>query len=273
MSNKNIFWKKFGLAVIPIAFAIFAILYPNIPGQKLDNSILFLILLAILIIILPWERLTSLKAAGIEFELDKPLIDKAISDLGILKGKENINDEKIRRLFERLIPQIEESKGGRILWIDDAPRNVFGERRLLRALNIETVMADSSELAQKYLDTDGDFDLIVSDMREGEVTKKQKDGMPEAVRFIVKLREMEAKRSQMSRYSNIPSLPVVIYSGQSYNQLRRLTEPIRRDGSIIIISTSTENFFEEVIRVLSDVRSEPIQIIVGSTVDLPTKRK
>jgi len=273
MSNKNLFWKKFALAVIPLAFAIFTIFYPNLPEQKLDNSILFLVLLTILVIILPWERLTSLKAAGIEFELDKPLLDKAINDLGILKGKENINDEKLKKLFERLIPQIEQAKGSRILWIDDSPKNVFGERRLLRTLNIETIMAVSSEMAQSYLDTDGDFDLIISDMRSGGTIKKNKDDIPEAVQFIKRLRETETSRSQIARYSNIPSLPVIFYSSKSYSQQLRLTEPIRRDKSVVLFATSVEMLFEDVIGTLANVRSEPIQINVGSTIELPTKDK
>jgi CheY-like chemotaxis protein len=273
MSNINLFWKKLALAVIPLAFAIFAILYPNLPEQKLDNSILFLVLLVVLIIVLPWERLTSLKAAGIEFELDRPLINKAISDLEVLKGKENINDEKIRKLFERLVSNIEQAKGSRILWIDDSPKNVFGERRLLRALNIETVMANSSEMAQSCLDTDGDFDLIISDMRRGESIKKGRDDMPEGVQFIKRLRETETRRSQISRYSHIPSLPVIFYSGKAYNEMLRLTEPIRQDGSVIILATGVEKLFEEVIRTLSYVRSEPIQIIVGPTSELPAKDK
>lgn len=273
MSDKNLFWKKFALGVIPLAFAIFAIFYPNLPEQKLDNSILFLVLLAILIIVLPWERLTSLKAAGIEFELDKPLISKAISDLEILKGKENISDEKIRKLLERLTPQIEKIQGSRILWIDDSPNNVFGERRLLRALNIEIVMANSSETAQGYLDVDGDFDLIISDMRRGESTKKSKDDMSEAIWFIKKLRQAETTRSQITRYSHIPSLPVIFYSGKGYKEMLRLTEPIRHEGSLTILATGVEKLFEEVIRVLSYVRAEPIQIIVGPTSKLPTKDK
>jgi CheY-like chemotaxis protein len=273
MGDKNLFWKKLALAVIPLAFAIFAVFDPNLPEQKLDNSILFLVLLAVLVVVLPWERLTSLKAAGIEFELDKPLISKAISDLEILKGKENINDEKLRKLFERLMPQIEQAKGSRILWIDDTARNVFGERRLLRALNIEIVMAVSSEMAQSYLDSDGDFDLIISDMRSGGTLKKSKDEMPEAVQFIKELREAESRRSQIARYSNIPSLPVIFYSSKSYSQQIRLTESIRRDGSVILFATSVEKLFEEVIRTLAYVRSEPIQIILGSTSELPAKHQ
>lgn len=265
MNSNKIFWKKVALASLPIAFVLFALLNPNLPEQKLDNSILFLILLAILIVILPWERLTSLKAAGVELGLDRPQIDKAISDLEVLKGKENIRDEKIRKLIEQLFPQIEQAKGSRILWIDDTPNNILGERRLLRALGIETIMATNSEMAQSYLDTDGDFDLIISDMRSGKNYKKSKNEIIEAVQFIMNLRESETKRRSTDRYSHIPSLPVIFYSGKDYDQLLRLTEPIRRGESVIILVRGVEKLLEEVIRTLSYVHSEPIKIVVGST--------
>jgi CheY-like chemotaxis protein len=263
MKTKRLYGKKLALASLPIAFALFAIFYPNLPAQKLDNSILFLIVLAILVIILPWERLTSLKAAGIEFEIDKPQINKAIGDLEVLKGKENVSDEKLRAQIEYLRPHLEQAQGSRILWIDDTPHNILGERRLLRALGIETVMANSSEMAQAYLDTDGDFDLIISDMRSGETYKQGKTEMPEAVEFIANLRSVEAKRRQIDRYSHIPPLPVIFYSGKSYSRLLQMTTPIRQTNSVVILVQDVEKLFEEVLRTLSYMRSEPIQIIVG----------
>ena len=96
MRINTLFLKKLGIAALPIAFALLAIFYPNLPEQKLDTSILLLILLAILVVVLPWERLTSFKAAGVELELDKPQIDKAISDLEALKG---IADGKASKMY------------------------------------------------------------------------------------------------------------------------------------------------------------------------------
>ena len=184
MNDKNLFWKKLAIAALPITFAIIIIILYDQPEQKLDNSILFLITMAILIIILPWERLRSLKAVGVELELDKAEVKKAFSSLELLKGYD-IDDNKLRRLLEHLSPQIEQAHGSRILWIDDTPNNILGERRLFRSLGIETIMANSSEMAQNLINADGDFNLIISDMRSGDSKVEGGDQeIPEAVRFL-----------------------------------------------------------------------------------------
>jgi hypothetical protein len=87
--------------------------------------------------------------------------------------------------------------------------------------------------------------------------------MPEAVRFMKTLREAEIKRGQIERYAHIPSPPVIFYSGKSYNQLLRLTGPVRREGSAVILVRGVEKLVEEVFRTLSYIRAEPIQIVVG----------
>lgn len=267
MKDNKLFWTKLSLFTLLTVFALFALLFPDLTGQKLDNSILFLIALAVLVVILPWERLTSLKAAGVELALDNPQITKALGDLKVFKGKEKISDEKLWAELKRLAPEIEQSKGSRILWIDDTPDNILGERRLFRALEIETVMAVSSEMAKSILETDGDFDLIISDMRSGEIYQQDDKAMPEAVRFIKELREAETKRSQIDRYKHIPSLPVVFYSGKEYAQLLYLTEPIRGPKSVVVLARGVEMLLTGVLRTLSHVRSEPVEIVVGLTPD------
>ena len=267
VNNQRLFWKKFLLAIVPIGFAIFVLLYPGLPERKLDNSVLLLVAIAILIIVLPWERLDSFKAAGVEFTLDKLQIDKAIDDLEILKGKEYINDENLWNLLNRMEPEIRRAMGSRILWIDDNPYSILGERRLFRALKIETVMVTSSDEADRALDSDGDFDLIISDMRSGEDFIQGKTAIPEAVRFIKSLRQVETKRQLSARYSHIPFLLIIIYSGKDYEELLNLTNSIRDSKGAIIIVNGVDRLFEEVLRSLSFVRAEPIKIVLGSEVE------
>lgn len=261
--SHQLLWTKLGLFAFLVAFALFVLLYPGLTDQKVDTSVLILITLAVLVVILPWERLTSLKAAGVELELDRPQIDKAIGDLRTLKGKENINDEKVRALLKRLAPEIEQSIGSRILWIDNSPDNVWGERRLFRVLEIETVMAVSSDMATHILETDGDFDLLISDMRGADGVEPGDDAKPEAVRFVEQLRETETARHQKDRYKHIPPLPVVFYSGKQYSKLLDYTQSVRGSEPIVVVAQGLETFLIDVLRILSQVRSEPSEIVVG----------
>lgn len=270
MKSVNIFdqfWKKLLIAIIPLGFAIITIFYSNPAEQKLDNSILFLILLSILVIAFPWERFTSFKAAGIEIELDKHQLGKAIEDIEVIFKTEKIplSDEKLKKLIGKLTPKIEKINGSRILWIDDSPHNILGERRLLRALGIETIMADSSQKAKDYLDSDGDFDLIISDMRSGQMVDKSKKYLPEAVRFIKEVRNDEIKRKKNERWSHIPYLPVIFYSGKTMSEMWRMTEPIQQKDTETILTRGAEQLIFEVIDTLFNVRSELIQIKIGRT--------
>jgi CheY-like chemotaxis protein len=267
MQGRRLIWTKLGLFVFLVAFALFVLLYPGLTNQEIDTSVPILITLAVLVVILPWERLTSLKAAGVELQLDRPQIDKAIGDLRTLKGKENINDEKVRALLNRLAPEIEQSRGSRILWIDNRPNNVWGERRLFRALEIETVMAVSSEMATHMLETDGDFDLLISDMRGARDVEPGDDTRPDAVRFVEQLRETETARLQEDRYKHIPPLSVVFYSGKPYSRLLDYTQSVRGAEPLVVIAQGLETFLFDVLRILSQVRSEPAEIVIGPSPD------
>jgi len=262
ISDPKFFWKKLLLAIVPLTFAIFVMM--GLFEREFDNSVLLLVTLALLVVVLPWERLASFKAAGVEFTLDKSQIDKAIGDLEVLKGKDNVNNESLWKLLKRFEPEIKQSRGGRILWIDDSPYNILGERRLLRILGIETVMATSNEGANLALNSDGDFDLIISDMRSGDDFRQGKSSMPEAVQFIKSLRGVEANRQSLARYSHISSRPIIIYSGKDYNELLNLTDSIRGPKSTVLIVKGVERLFEEILRNLSIIRSEPILIKLNS---------
>ena len=267
MTSKNLFLTKFGLFILLVGLALLILFYQNLPEQELVNAVLILITLAVLVVILPWERLASFKAAGVELSLEKPQVNKALNDLEVFKEREKINDEKIWSQLKRLESEIEQAKGSRILWIDDTPDNVIGERRLFRALGIETVMAVSSEMAESVLKTDGDFDLIISDMRRGENFKQGNESLIEAVRFIKQVREAEAERSRMERYKHIPRKPVVFYSGKDYDELLHLTQPVMGPNSMVVLARGVEMLLTEVLKMLAHVRSEPVEIVVGRTPD------
>lgn len=190
-------------ALLPTAIIFVVLLDPESPGGRLENAILFLVVLVVLILLLPWERISSLKAAGVEIALYQAWLDRVIETV---KGQgKNIADKNLWTLIKRLEPQIEQAAGSRVLWIDNSPYNVLGERRLLRALGIEIVLAESTEKARKHVRRDGDFDLLISDVRG-----KEQDP-PEAIRFVQEVRELEDKRRRPGDYTRIPLMPVVFF--------------------------------------------------------------
>ena len=82
---------------------------PNSNGNRTDSFH------AVLILVLPWERLKSLKAGAIEVSLDLPQIKGALDGLGL----DRVESEQLRKQLSGLAPEIQRLSGGRIIWIDD----------------------------------------------------------------------------------------------------------------------------------------------------------
>jgi CheY-like chemotaxis protein len=261
MKSKLSFRTRFLVAMmVPIVVILIVLLYPNLPEGRWDTSTLFLVVLVVLVLLLPLEQITSLKAAGVEISLDQAKVDRAIETV---KGQgKNIVDERLRNLLKRLEPQIEQASGSRILWIDDQPYNVLGERRLLRALGIEIVMAESTETAREYLRRDGDFDLLISDVRG-----KEKDP-PEAIQFVNQIREKEEERRRAGNYAHIPLVPVVFYSGRHWKEYYGPIQDLRSEESCVVWTSGVEQFVREVLHLLHSIRLEPMRFVQNP--DRPT---
>src|SRR5438132_2092653 len=152
---------KFAVAGILIVLAVARLAYhPSISG-RMDTLFVVLIGGALLLLLIPIERLKSLKAGGIELSLEQPQVQGAIT--GIRTNR--IENEEIRSRLSRLQDQLALIHGSRVLWIDDNPRTILGERRLLRALGVAVVQAISTEEAEAILIKDEDFDLIITDVQ------------------------------------------------------------------------------------------------------------
>jgi CheY-like chemotaxis protein len=255
MSNELSFRVRFLLAVLlPTIITFLVLLVPDLPEGRLDNSVLLLIVLAVVVLLVPWEQIRSLKAAGVEIGLDRAQVDRAIETVQG-QGK-NVGDKRLRNLLKRLEPQIEQAAGSRILWIDDRPHNVLGERRLLRALGVEIVMAESSETARESLRRDGDFDLLISDVRGKEQSP------PEAIRFIQEdLRKPEEDRRKAGNYEHIPLVPVVFYSGHDGKEYDKFLQDMQSDESCIVWTSGVEQLVQQVLYLLYQIRLEPLGIV------------
>ena len=153
MSKRQLFWTRIIFASIAFLLVILRLVFYNVLNPRIDTTSIFFFAIAAIIVMLPWERLNTFKAGGVEISLDKPEV------VAGLKGLNLINDVQLRNTLLKLASEIEQAQGGRILWIDDRPSTILSERRLLRALSIETTMATSSDEAESILKKDNDLDL------------------------------------------------------------------------------------------------------------------
>jgi CheY-like chemotaxis protein len=243
--------NKFGKIVISIILGALAgvrWVFHDIAVERMDTTFFGLVILAILIFIFPWENIKTFKAGGIELSLEQPVVKAAISGLGLNR----INDEKLKEQLLKLEEEIQVVRGGRVLWIDDKPHNIIGERRLLRSLGIQIVPATSSELAEEILDGDNDFDLIISDVQRKGGSYKLNRGVKihEGVNFIVKLRQHEDTIIQV--------MPVVFYAAYDWERLVEFTRPARELQPEPEISNSVIDFVPKVIKQLAKSRATVI---------------
>lgn len=251
--SKNLSVIKIILAVIVGILSILRIILFEEIGEKMDTTFLSLVVLTVLILLIPWERVTSFKAAGIEISL-KPQVQTALASI----EQDQVENKQLQRLLAQLSPEIDKIKGSRVLWIDDNHHVIRNERRLIRSFGIEVVTANSSEDAETTLNKDNDFDMIISDVqREGESHTFNK-GVPvhEGVNFIIKLRKQEEQDLI------IKNLPVVYYAAYDWKRLVEFTSPVRETGLDIEICNSFERLLKTVIRGLSEVRANPTRVPV-----------
>ena len=242
--------KKLFLSATILTFAIIRLIYFDYFNERMDSTFLLLLVLVVLIPLLPWERLTSLKAGGVELTLDQPQVKGAIESLGL----DRVKNKQLRKELLARSSQLKQVKGGRILWIDDKPHNIVGARTLLRALGADVVTATSSEMAEEILQRDNDFDIIITDVQRIGDSYLLNDGEPihEGVNFIVKLRKSEDPV--------IKSMPVVFYAAYDWDRLVEFTRPARETYPEPKISNSFMDMLSKVIIVLSEVRLNPIGV-------------
>ena len=140
--------------------AIAYLVLPDGLRERVDDTFLLLLAASAVIALVPWEHLASGAAGPFTFVLERPQVAGALRGLDTSR----VEDRDVRRLLTELAPDVETIAGSRVLWIDDTPSEVLGERRLLRALGIEIVTARSSDEALAELARDSDFDVAITDV-------------------------------------------------------------------------------------------------------------
>src|SRR5688500_15108173 len=198
---KNLFTKnqvfKAVFAVVLATLAITRFYYYEALSTRMDLVFLFLFLSVFLLWIIPWEelweRLREISVGGVGISLQQPDVQAAIGHISfdeehlrISGASEKQVRDRLQRRLKSVEGQLQTVRGSRVLWIDDRPDTILGERRLLRALGIDIVPASCSAEAWDILGKDNDFDLIITDVYREDRT--------EGVNFVVELRNKMDER-------------------------------------------------------------------------------
>lgn len=239
------------MAAVAIALVIVR-LFGGDFGARVDTTVVTLLGAAVLVLLVPWERLESFRGGGIEITIDRPEVKAAIEGLDF--GEEGrLKNERLLERLERLRPELSRARRSRVLWIDDNPHEVLGVRRVLRSLGINIVTATSSERAEEILEADNDFDLVISDVQRIGESYLYNDGrkVHEGVNFICKLRDHEDP--------NIRSVQVLFYAAYDWPRLVKFTRPARELQPEAAIANEAEDLITKAIRILAEVRADPIE--------------
>lgn len=240
---------KIGVSIIALVLAALIIIDPQ--GSERWQNPTFLLLLAVplLAFLVPWHRLTSFSAAGVELVLESPSVRGAIEGIKMSSSE----SRSIRRTLYDLREAIADSRGSRVLWIDDHPEQILGERRILRALEIQVVSANTSDNAREILEMDDDFDLLISDMQRMSEPESE-FGRYGGIEFIKDIR-------QSSDDLVVKNLPVIFYTAYRPDQVETILDQVSsRDLPDIHFCHSIEGLLKEIFHILPTARAEAIRV-------------
>jgi len=237
-------WLRIVIASVSVILAGFRLVFYKIATENLDNTIMLLFGIAVLVLIVPWERLKIFKAGSVEVELGQPQVQ------GALSGMASANQDELQKDLLRLAPKIELAKGGRVLWLEDRPHNVVGERRFLRALGIEIVPATPRNVKEK-IEEDNDFDIIISDIQWRDERNEPTYG---GMEFIKKLRTENSDPV-------ISSLPVVFYTAYEFEVVSEIVQEVGITRFLKVeFAYSIRDLITQVITLVAENRSNPIKV-------------
>ena len=240
-------WKII-ISIAAIMLAFYRIKDPVNSSVWLDSTFILLLAIPPLAFLFPWDRLKTFKAVGVELALESPSAKGAIAGLEMSAS----DNREIRRTLYHLRNAIEDSKGSRILWIDDHPEEILGERRILRALGVEVLSAKNSNSAKSLLEEDNDFDIIISDMQR-KSDPESEWGRYGGIEYIKKLR---GERDPVSA-----NLPVIFYTAYRPEQVETILDQLSaRNLSDIHFCFSVKGLLEKLFEILPVARAEVTKV-------------
>jgi CheY-like chemotaxis protein len=237
------------LSIALIGLSVARWYYMDKTVQHIDLVVIGLVVAAFVIHLIPFDKLTSIKAGGIEVSLEKPEIKAAIQTA----NSDQIKNDELLSELELLNRELAAIPGSRVMWIDDSPSKIVTARRLLRALGVTVVPATSSEMADEIFKRDKDFDLIITETQRLGDSYKFNNGVKihEGVNYIVKIRN--------SNDEVISKLPVIFFSSYDWPLLVEYTRPARETLPEPQISNSINDLIVKVIKEIYSSRSKPIE--------------
>ena len=134
-------------AIVLIGLAIARLLLPEF-ASRTDATFFTLVTVALALLVIPLKSIKTLKAGGVELSLNAPHVQCAIDSLKLNPDENTTELRNKLHVLSHLLPVV---TGSRLLWIDDRPETIIGERRLLRALGVTVVPATSSDRACEIL--------------------------------------------------------------------------------------------------------------------------
>ncbi len=243
------------LSLVMLMLAIVRFAFFEFVSDRMDYTFLALVAAAALIPLIPWERVRTVKFGPVEFTLSEAQVQGAIEGIDF-RTIDDFGKIEIQELLMGLADEIIRSRGSRILWIDDNPHRIIGERRLLRALGVEVTTARSSAIANEILQADNDFDLIITDIdRYADSHSDSPTPGPtdrEGVNYAIKLRKSED--------AIISGMSILFYASFLWERLREITMDAFVVPPAPHLSNSIDGLLTEVFRILAHVRSDPIKV-------------
>ncbi len=247
MENEKVVLAIFSVALIGLALARWY--YMDKSVQHIDLILIGLVVGAFVIHLIPFDKLTSIKAGGFEVSLEKPEIKAAIQTT----NSDQIKNDELLSELELLNRELVAIPGSRVMWIDNSPSKIVSARRLLRALGVTIVPAISSDMADDIFKRDKDFDVIITETQRLGDSYKLNNGVPihEGVNYIVKIRNDDDEA--------VRKLPVIFFSAYEWSRLVDYTRPARETIPEPLISNSINDLVVKVIKEIYTSRSKPIE--------------
>lgn len=261
-SMTDVFTLRARVVVAAVALVLIVVqLVDEVYGARVDMTTFYLLVAAALVLLVPWERLESFRGGSVEITI-RPELIAAVENLQL---DSRLETKALLKKIESLGDDVEIARGGRVLWVDDNPHHLLGERRILRALGVTVTTAISSACAIEILDADNDFDLLVSDVQRKGESHQYNDGSAyhEGVNFVCRLRD--------HKDPNIAEMPVIFYASYTREKLIDHTRPARERLPEAVLANTPEALIEEVIRMLGTVRRDPIEYRSMGAQKTPTR--
>ncbi|WP_136591886.1 response regulator [Salinigranum halophilum] len=247
----NAFSRRARVVVAAVALGLVGVRLLSVEyGARVDSTTLFLLGTAAAVLLVPWERLESFRGGNVEITVTRPEVKAAVETLQL---DSRLETEQLLATIETLGSDVDTARGGRVLWVDDNPHKLLGERRILRALGVTVTTAASSERAVAILDEDNDFDLLVSDVQRVGESYRYNDGnrIHEGVNFVCRLRDHADP--------NISRMRVIFYASYPWEKLVEYTRPARERLPEADLVNTSGDLIEGVVRNLAAVRTDPIE--------------